>query len=62
MADSPKLPPARVARAVDAVRRRLRRFEQKLVPPANCGAGHDGGPHSLPARSTPQLSSASLTY
>jgi hypothetical protein len=33
MSDSPKLPPARVARAVDAVRRRLRRVEQKLVPP-----------------------------
>jgi hypothetical protein len=48
MADSPKLPPARVARAVDAVRRRLRRFEQKLVPPANCGAGHDGGPILCP--------------
>jgi hypothetical protein len=33
MSDNSKLPPARVTRAVDAVRRRLRRFEQKLVPP-----------------------------
>lgn len=30
---SPKLPPARVARVVDAIRRRLRRAEQKMVPP-----------------------------
>lgn len=28
----PKLPPVRVARAVDAVRRRLRRVEQRTVP------------------------------
>src|SRR4051794_32910580 len=30
---SPKLPPARVAHVVDAIRRRLRRAEQKMVPP-----------------------------
>ena len=30
----PKLPPLRVARAVDSLRRRLRRFERKLQPPA----------------------------
>lgn len=30
---SPKLPPVRVARAVDSLRRRLRRFERKLAPP-----------------------------
>jgi hypothetical protein len=29
----PKLPPLRVARAVDSLRRRLRRFERKLQPP-----------------------------
>ena len=29
----PKLPPVRIARAVDSVRRRLRRFERKLQPP-----------------------------
>ena len=28
----PKLPPVRVARAVDAVRRRMRRVEQRMVP------------------------------
>jgi hypothetical protein len=27
-----RLPPARVARAVDAVRRRMRRAEQRMVP------------------------------
>ena len=27
-----KLPPLRVARAVDAVRRRIRRVEQRMVP------------------------------
>lgn len=32
MIAEPKLPPARVARALDAVRRRLRRIDQKLVP------------------------------
>lgn len=32
MTAEPKLPPARVARALDAVRRRLRRIDQKLVP------------------------------
>jgi hypothetical protein len=32
-ADKPaRLPPVRVARAVDAVRRRLRRAEQRMVP------------------------------
>lgn len=30
---APKLPPVRGARAVDSVRRRLRRFERKLQPP-----------------------------
>jgi hypothetical protein len=29
---APKLPPVRVARAVDAVRRCMRRVEQRLVP------------------------------
>jgi hypothetical protein len=29
----PKLPPVRTARAVDTLRRRLRRFERKLQPP-----------------------------
>jgi hypothetical protein len=29
----PKLPPVRVARAVDSLRRRLRKFERKLQPP-----------------------------
>ena len=32
MTAEPKMPPARIARAVDAIRRRLRRAEQKLVP------------------------------
>jgi hypothetical protein len=29
----PKLPPVRLARALDALRRRLRRIERKLQPP-----------------------------
>ena len=32
MTAKPKLPPARIARVVDSVRRRLRRVDQKLVP------------------------------
>jgi O-methyltransferase domain/Dimerisation domain len=32
MTTEPKLPPARIARVVDSVRRRLRRIDQKLVP------------------------------
>jgi hypothetical protein len=61
MSDNSKLPPARVARAVDAVRRRLRRFEQKLVPPPIAVLDMTAVAF-LPAPSTPQLSSASLTY
>ncbi len=34
MTAKPKLPPARIARVVDSVRRRLRRVDQKLVPAA----------------------------
>jgi C-methyltransferase len=32
MTAEPKLPPARIARVVDSIRRRLRRIDQKLVP------------------------------
>ena len=32
MTVEPKLPPARIARVVDSVRRRLHRVDQKLVP------------------------------
>ena len=32
MTAEPKLPPVRIARVIDSVRRRLRRLDQQLVP------------------------------